>query len=66
MTHIELRALQIMGPNATPEELRYAEQTLTDRPEILNLFDILFSLPEDKQTEAVHDILQMWGVGAAQ
>jgi hypothetical protein len=66
MTHIEMRALQIMGPNATPEELHYAEQTLTDRPEILNLFDIIFSIPEDKQAEAVHEILQMWGLEVTQ
>lgn len=66
MTHTEWRALQIMGPNATLEELRDAELTLTDRPEILNLFDILFSLPEDRQTEAVHEILQKWGVEVTQ
>ena len=45
MTHIQLRALQIMGPRATAEELNHAEQVLTDRPEVLNLFDALFSLP---------------------
>lgn len=65
MTHIQLRALQIMGPRATAEELNHAEQILTDRPEVLNLFDALFSLPADIQDLAITEILKRWGAEVA-
>ena len=65
MTHIQQIAAQIMGSNATLEELSHAEQVLIDRPEILEMFEVLFSLPDDKQAAAISEILKLWGVEAA-